>query len=146
MLAKIKKNMYNDLKQIIEVVNSIKDCDIQQRSRLRRVVDARRIYSALAKKICPKKTHKEIGAQIGVSHCMITHYLKNFEELKKQEAELRDAYKYCLEICLNMLGKKSSNYFDNLILVWHHLTMKQQKIISELATDMNISNNEILNK
>jgi len=135
--------MNSDLNQIIEVVNSIKDCDIQRKSRRRNSVDAKRIYTAVAKRLCPEKTHYQIGEAINVSHCSITHYIKNFEELKRREPNLRDAYKFCLEICQNMLGKESNNYMENIILAWQNLTMKQQKIVSDLALYMLDQNKEI---
>lgn len=135
--------MYNDLIQIIEVVNSIADCDIQKQSKRRKVVDAKRIYTSIAKKVCPDKTHNQIGEAINVSHCMITHYLRDFEELKQQEPDLRNAYKFCLEICQNMLGKASNDYLQNILGNWQNLTMKQQKIISDLALYMIDQNYEI---
>jgi hypothetical protein len=135
--------MYNDLIQIVEVVNSIADCDIQKKSRRRKVVDAKRIYSALAKRLCPDKTLSIIGEAINVSHCSINHYLKDFEELKQQDAELRNAYKFCLEICQNMLGQASNNYMHHILANWQTLTMKQQKIISDLALYMIEQNQEV---
>jgi tRNA/tmRNA/rRNA uracil-C5-methylase (TrmA/RlmC/RlmD family) len=134
-----------DLIQIIEVVNSIKDCDIQKQTRVRTIVDGKRIYTALAKRLCPEKTHEQIAEAINVSHCSITHYLKDFEELKQQTPELREAYKFCLEICLNMLGKESNNYMENILRAWQNLTTKQQKIVSDLAIYMLGQNKETEN-
>ena len=129
-----------DLTQIIAVVNSINDCNIREKSRVRNVVDAKRIYSSVAKAIFPKKTFKEIGAEIGVSHCTILYHLKDFKALVQQDKGLRDAHQYCLEICTNMLGKAHNNYLDKIILNWSNLTLKQKKMLGELAEEYITSN------
>ena len=127
--------MYSDLKQIIAVVNSIRGCDIREKSRHREVVDAKRIYSSVAKKLFPKKTYTEIGKAIGLSHCSILFHLKDFNHFVEQDKDLRDAHKYCLEICANMLGTDRKNFIDKIILNWSDLTTKQQKILGELAQE-----------
>jgi chromosomal replication initiation ATPase DnaA len=95
------------LEKIANVVSEITGIDIiQENSRKREVVDAKRIYGHLARKLTVF-SDEQIGELIGKDRCTIIHYRRTSEGLLESDKEYHNAYNQCLEIakdfdCKNM--------------------------------------------
>jgi hypothetical protein len=75
----LDKNKNNELIKLERIINEILGVDIHHESRYQDVVDARIIFSVLARQIgC---TLKQVSFFLNKHHASIIHYLKNFDYL-----------------------------------------------------------------
>jgi len=72
-----------ELSEIIEIIDQSLGIDLKKVTKMgtRNVVDARRIYSLLAKKYT-FSYYVKIGKEISRDHASITHYIKTCENLR----------------------------------------------------------------
>lgn len=84
------------LQNISDVIKVITLVDIKkENSRLREVVDARRIYGYLARKLT-KYSSSEIGKFIGKDHSTILHYERTARELMRFDRDFKENLLMCL--------------------------------------------------
>jgi len=131
-----------DLINIEEVVNEALSCEISSGSRKRVSVDGKKIFCYISKQLT-EKTLKEIGEHINLTHATILYHIRTFENLMRYDQKLRDATKFCMLVCNNMLGNETLKFRDNVELYWKTLSFKQQETLSRLAKRYYINNTKI---
>jgi hypothetical protein len=86
----LEKNKHNELVKLQRIIKKTIGIDIQDKSRYQDVVDARIIFSALARQIgC---TFKQISFFLNKNHATVIHYLKNFDQLIVSLPSFKEKY------------------------------------------------------
>jgi hypothetical protein len=85
-----------EIDELKRIVNDVFLVDIEIQSSVRRVVDARKVYSKILRDSgC---SYELIGETINKDHASIIHYVKTVEHLLFYDKNLRDKYVACKNI------------------------------------------------
>ena len=90
--------------------------DIQNKTRRRNYVDARRIYFKVLKELNPVRSLNSIGKSLNRSkfdHATVLHHLKEIDHFLSIEKDLEVKYNNILEICLNFKRDNKNIVFVN---------------------------------
>jgi len=90
--------------------------DIQNKTRRRNYVDARRIYFKILKELNPVRSLNSIGKSLDrakFDHATVLHHLKEIDHFLSFEEDLEIKYNNILEICLNFKRKNKNIVFVN---------------------------------
>lgn len=90
--------------------------DIQNKTRRRNYVDARRIYFKILKELNPVRSLDSIGKSLDrakFDHATVLHHLKEIDHFLSFEKDLEIKYNNILEICLNFKRKNKNIVFVN---------------------------------
>ena len=101
----MKSNKINTLKEIIKEVFLV---NIDEDTRRRDVVDARRIYSKILRE--ERFSFELIGESIGKNHATIIHYVRSIDNILEYDKDLREKYIACKGIYL----ENSESIFENI--------------------------------
>ena len=117
------------LENILEVVKSELLIDLKKnKSRKREVVDARRIYSDIARQL-NIFSFTEIGKKINKDHASVIHYIKTSNDFKRIDREYQRKYDlvFSKTIKVNTDEKIISNY-----LYYKEKYEKYNRLLKEL--------------
>ena len=102
---RLYKEEMDVLKQII---NDVFLVDINDNSRFRNLVDAKRVYSKILRDMgC---SYPSIGSSIGKNHATVMHYIKTIDTILTYDANVRNKY----IACKNIFVEKKDSVFDEL--------------------------------
>tara|TARA_R110000868_G_scaffold800_4_gene5899 strand:+ start:185 stop:553 length:369 start_codon:yes stop_codon:yes gene_type:complete len=106
-LKYIKENKMNELEKLQDIIFIVLGVDVKVKSRKRRNVDAKRIFS----KILRDKGYTliDISKFLNNHHTTVMFYLKNFDFLLVLFPDIEKAYNKCLN---NFLVKKETTIYN----------------------------------
>lgn len=94
----------NILESIKEIVEESCKVDLSKNTRVRNVMDARRIFSALSVKLT-SETYCNIGDVINRTHCSIVHHVKTTKDLLKTDKFFAKKYNQCSTQVTDFMNK-----------------------------------------
>ena len=77
---------------IIKEINTVFDCDILSKQRIRSNVDGLKAFAAYVKKRYPNMALEQIGKLIKKDHATIMHYLKEHDNMMMYDVEYKEKY------------------------------------------------------
>jgi len=120
-----------------KIINLIFFVDIDDTTRKRRIVDARRAYSKILKDA--GFSYEHIGYTIGKDHATIIHYVKSVDGLLKYDSVFEKKFILAKKSFLvenkNLLPNQKQDIYEvaiNLELKLSELLSKKQQIIEQL--------------
>ena len=133
----------NFLRNILDVVETAFKVDLRDKRRTRELVDARRVYCYIARKLT-NKGYQDIGRLIGKNHATMIHYMRDFDTLLKHDRQLKASTIYCLEKSKTMMNIETRAPKEILDENWEDLSLKQQEDISNIVFSMVQDNNRAI--
>jgi hypothetical protein len=137
-------NAPSDLREIYSVICQMRGIDIRDKNRTNDYVYARAIFFALAKKLT-KHSHSVMGSFLNRDHATSIHGVKTFNNLMATDKDFREAARFALFKCCDLLDKAEEKPRDFIFLNWSKITNKQQlklkdQMIGFLKTNTKIKN------
>tara|TARA_R100000541_G_scaffold16198_2_gene25782 strand:+ start:821 stop:1276 length:456 start_codon:yes stop_codon:yes gene_type:complete len=136
------KYVPNDLEEIYEVICQMYNIDIRHKTRKRNYVDARAIFYALSRKLTTH-SHLLISSFLKQGHCSSLHGVKLFDNLMATDKDFREAARFALFKCCNILEKVHEDSRDYIFQNWSKITNVQQSKICEKLKSYIMDNMEI---
>lgn len=118
----------DSLERIRIIVENKFKVDIMEPSRRRIVIDARRVYCMLARKLTDE-TFQTIGAYIDKHHTTVMHMVNSYDDITQYDLSMKLIYDACLKELDGFInGKDCKKLYD------YHLT-KARKLAKLLADE-----------
>tara|TARA_B100000768_G_scaffold174760_1_gene185419 strand:- start:1145 stop:1594 length:450 start_codon:yes stop_codon:yes gene_type:complete len=119
------KNHPTDLTEIYSVICQMSNVDIRDKTRKRNYVDARNVFYGISRKLT-MHSHAVIGGFLNRDHATSVHGTKMFKILMASDQKFRDATRFALYKCCNLLDKIAEDPRDFVFLNWSKITNEQQ--------------------
>jgi hypothetical protein len=124
----------NDLEEIYEVICQMYHIDIRDKNRKQEYVLARAIFYALSKKLT-RHSIAIIAGFLKQDHASCVHSIKIFNEFMATNNKFREAARFALFKCCNLLEQVEEDPRDFVFLNWSKITNVQQtKICDSVKT------------
>ena len=123
----LKESDTRKIKKVKQIVNNVFGLDVLLKSRKRKYVNARMVYSKILRE--QNFTYYHIGLSLLKNHASILHYVKSIDWILSYDKKLLKKY----EQCLDLLDEQGEDYLGltkaELILLVKKLK-KQNNLLS----------------
>lgn len=123
----LKESDTRKIKKVKQIVNNVFSVDVLLKSRKRKYVNARMVYSKILRE--QNFTYYHIGLSLLKNHASILHYVKSIDWILSYDKKLLKKY----EQCLDLLDEQGEDYLGltkaELILLVKKLK-KQNNLLS----------------
>tara|TARA_R100000742_G_C4269778_1_gene88346 strand:- start:416 stop:811 length:396 start_codon:yes stop_codon:yes gene_type:complete len=123
----LKESDTRKIKKVKQIVNNVFSVDVLLKSRKRKYVNARMVYSKILRE--QNFTYYHIGLSLLKNHASILHYVKSIDWILSYDKKLLKKY----EQCLDLLDEQGEDYLEltkaELILLVKKLK-KQNNLLS----------------
>ena len=124
----------NDLEEIYEVICQMYHIDIRDKNRKQEYVLARAIFYALSKKLT-RHSIAIIAGFLNQDHASCVHSIKIFNEFMATNNKFREAARFALFKCCNLLEQVEEDPRDFVFLNWSKITnVLQTEICDSVKT------------
>jgi hypothetical protein len=131
----------SDLKEIYSVICQMNKIDIRLKNRLTIYIKSRALFFGIAKKLT-KHPHAALGGFLDRDHSTSMNGLTTFNNMMETDKNFREAARFALFKCCNLLEKVEEDSRDFVYLKWNDLTNEQQKEIKKLMENLLNANEE----
>ena len=89
------------IRTLIQTINEVFEADLLAHNRKRETVDAKRMFSTILRDLgC---TYKNIAHMLNNNHATVIYHVKSMRDLMSMEIDLRDKYKFIMDIIVKLV-------------------------------------------